>query len=76
VTGIGPITSLVVKPDAAVAWIVNTDEENGGYQVHAADKTGPRVLATGADIAPGSLALAGSTLYWTQGGRPFSGVLR
>jgi hypothetical protein len=33
------------------------------------------VLAEGGDIAAGSLALAGSTLYWTQGGLPRSASL-
>lgn len=73
--GIGPAVALVVKGDGSVAWIVRTDAENGTYQVHAVDKTGSRVLATGAEIAPGSLALAGSTLYWTQGGQPHSATL-
>jgi hypothetical protein len=75
VAGIGPITSLAVKSDGAVAWIVQTDEENGSYQVHAVDRSGARLLATGTDVAPASLALAGSTLYWTQRGRPFSASL-
>jgi hypothetical protein len=33
------------------------------------------LLAQGVDIAPGSLALAGSTLYWTQAGAPQSALL-
>jgi hypothetical protein len=72
--GIGAATALVVKPDGAVAWIVATAEASR-YQVHAIDKTGSRELAAGPDIAPESLALAGSTLYWTQGGRPMSARL-
>jgi hypothetical protein len=75
VTGIGVITSLAVKANGAVAWIVQTTEENGSYQVHAVDGSGARLLASGADVAPASLALAASTLYWTQGGRPFSASL-
>jgi hypothetical protein len=72
--GIGPTTALVVKGDGAVAWIVETGYPTE-YQVHAVDKTGSRVLASGADIDPSSLALAGHTLYWTQGGQPFSASL-
>jgi hypothetical protein len=73
--GLGPVDAIVVKSDGAVAWIVRTDPEEGMYQVHALDQTGSRVLSTGSDIAPNSLALAGSTLYWTQGGEPHSATL-
>jgi hypothetical protein len=53
--------------------------------VYALDKTGTRLLAAGNEIDPASLALsdggvhgpagrpvAGTTLYWTQGGKAFS----
>jgi len=73
--GNGTVVALVVKSDGAVAWIVGTDAEEGVYQVHALDESGSRVLATRDDIVPGSLALAGSTLYWTQGGQPRSATL-
>jgi hypothetical protein len=72
--GIGLTTAIVVKSDGAVAWIVETGFPTE-YQVHAVDKSGSRVLASGADIGPSSLALAGNTLYWTQGGQPFSASL-
>ncbi len=65
----------MVKLDGSVAWIVETGEEEGRYQVHAVDKSGSRVLASGPNIDPSSLALAGSTLYWTQGDQPFSASL-
>ena len=42
------------------------------YEVHAVDRSGSRVLSAGADIDPHSLALAGSTLYWIQAGKPMS----
>jgi hypothetical protein len=73
--GVGPATAVVVKSDGAVAWIVETDREEGYYQVHVLDGSGSRVLAEGPEIAPASLALVGSTLYWTQGGKPFSATL-
>jgi hypothetical protein len=72
--GIGPTTAIVIKSDGAVAWIVETGYPTE-YQVHAVDKSGNRVLASGIDIDPSSLALAGSTLYWTQGDQPFSASL-
>lgn len=82
--GKGSARSLVVKSDGAVAWIVETvsGPTVGGigpptiYEVRAVDKTGSRLLASGGDIDPSSLALAGSTLYWTQGGQPFSAQLQ
>ncbi len=77
--GIGPATAIVVKSDGAVAWIVQAPSEGSGaayeYQVHAVDKTGSRVLASGPEVEPHSLALAGSTLYWTAGGKPMSAIL-
>ncbi len=73
--GIGAVAGIVVKHDGSVAWIVETGEEEGRYQVHAVDKSGSRVLASNPDIDPSSLALAGSTLYWTQGGQPLSAPL-
>jgi hypothetical protein len=76
VIGAGPLVGSVVKPDGAVAWIDEAPPTSGGYEVHAVDSTGSRILASGTDIAPASLALAGSTLYWTQGGEPASSVLQ
>lgn len=77
--GVGPVVTLVVKSDGSVAWIAgNTkeaDEHATSYEVHAVDKTGNRLLASGAEIDPQSLALAGSTLYWTQGEKPMSATL-
>jgi hypothetical protein len=73
--GIGPTTAIVVKSDGSVAWIVQTNPGAGTYQVHALDSMGSRLLATGPDIDPSALALAGSTLYWTQGGKPASTTL-
>jgi hypothetical protein len=77
-TGVGPTTDIVVGADGATAWIVRVMTEQGeqGYEVHAVDKTGARVLATGSSIAPNSLALAGGTLYWTQGGVAMSASLQ
>jgi hypothetical protein len=77
--GTGSATAIVVKSDGAVAWIAENEElsvkESTYYEVHAVDKTVSRVLAAGKDIEPDSLALAGSTLYWTQGGKPMSSTL-
>jgi hypothetical protein len=67
---IGAATIIVVKSDGAVAWIAKVRAEAGTYQVHAVDGSGARLLASGADIEPDSLALAGSTLYWIQDGKP------
>ena len=73
VVGNGPASSIALKNDGSVAWITaDSVGETIYYEVHALDKTGNRLLATGTDIVPHSLALAGSTLYWTQDGKPFS----
>ncbi len=79
--GIGPATAIVTTSSGSLAWIVEVEEENENtgapavYEVRAADKSGVRVLASGSGIAPTSLALAGSTVYWTQGGKPASTIL-
>jgi hypothetical protein len=77
--GIGPAVAILVKNDGSVAWIAEdcylSENKPTYYQIHAVDKLGSRVLAEGTDIAPRSLALAGNTLYWTQGGKPFSAPL-
>jgi hypothetical protein len=73
--GAGVVPSIVVKSDGAVAWIADAGDSTGSLQVHVADAQGSRVVASGTDIDPSSLALAGSTLYWTQGGSPLSAVL-
>ncbi|MGA7705412.1 MAG: hypothetical protein WB998_11010 [Solirubrobacteraceae bacterium] len=83
--GAGPLTTLVVKGDGAVAWIVESGREEASaanhfvshseYTIFALDKTGTRQLAAGKNIDPYSLGLVGSTLYWTQGVEPGSAVL-
>jgi len=67
--------TIVAKSDGAVAWIVESRTYEDGYQVHAVDRTGSRLLAVCSDIEPHSLALAGSILRWTQGGKPMSASL-
>jgi hypothetical protein len=71
----GFVWSLVVKSDGSAAWIVNAGGQPPEYSVGSASKTGTSTLASGVGIAPSSLALAGSTLYWTQAGKPISAVL-
>jgi hypothetical protein len=80
--GVGPTAGFVLQHDGAVAWIVRTSAADGLYQVRAAGRatghglaTSSQVLASGPNIAPNSLALAGGTLYWTQGGKPMSAPL-
>jgi hypothetical protein len=76
--GNGWTNSIVVKGNGSVAWVVHLIDEAGPreYEVRAFDTTGERVLAKGAHIDPGSLALARSTLYWTQDGKSQSAALR
>jgi hypothetical protein len=75
--GFGHTTGIVLEEGGAVAWIVEVPaDEGGGFQVHAADSAGSRVLASGGDVDPSSLALGGTTLYWVQGGQPHTATLR
>jgi hypothetical protein len=71
---IGPVSGMVVKSDGAVAWI-SEPLAGGPCEVHAVDKNGSRLLASSTEVDPSSLALGGSTLYWTQDGKPMSSSL-
>jgi hypothetical protein len=74
--GDGETTSIVVTSDGSVAWIVRLAHAGPEeYEVRALAKTGERVLARGSNIDRYSLALARATLYWTEGGKPFSATL-
>jgi hypothetical protein len=75
VVGGGPVVAMVVKSDGAVAWFEESNFAPVEYTVHAVDKSGSRLLASGASVSRSSLALAGNTLYWTQGGKPVSAAL-
>lgn len=82
--GVGGITTIVVKKDGAAVWILDNYGRPSGpvpsdvqyYEVESVDKSGLRILASGTDIDPSSLALAGSVLYWVQGGQAFSALLQ
>jgi hypothetical protein len=77
--GIGPALAITVKSNGSVAWIAENDQKStksAPYdELHAIDKSGYRTIAVGKEISPKSLALTGSTLYWTQGGKAMSASL-
>jgi hypothetical protein len=61
----GPVTSLVLRADGAVAWIVEGCPPNSGrtYEV----RTPKEVLASGTDIDPDSLRRTAGGITWVQG---------
>ena len=73
------VTDLVLRGDGTMAWIVELRDSAMSPPSYELRRSGAgsasTLLALGADIAPGSLALAGSTLYWTQAGAPRSAPL-
>ncbi|MGA9286234.1 MAG: hypothetical protein WBV85_12420 [Solirubrobacteraceae bacterium] len=83
--GAGPVVAIVVKSDGSVAWMTESKNESPSREnefvasrefiVFSVDKSGTHQLAVGKNIDPSSLALVGSTLYWTQGGVPASAHL-
>jgi hypothetical protein len=81
--GVGPVTAVVIKSDGAVAWtafdflrtVANGSVHPEYFDLYAADQSGEHLVASGTEINPYSLALAGSTLYWTQDGKPMSAPL-
>jgi hypothetical protein len=76
VIGNGPAEGVVVKSNGSVAWIAvdgvhpNAPTLSTTYQVWKIDRTGQHLLAMGPQIVPDSIALAGSTVYWMNGGAP------
>jgi hypothetical protein len=85
--GVGGVAAIVLKSNGWVAWIARDHERSESaeqaagrelsyYDLYALDSTGQRLVAFGTEIDPSSLALAGSTFYWTQGGKSFSALLQ
>jgi hypothetical protein len=73
-----PAESLVLKANGSVAWIVDRAAFMGSprsIDVVAEDTAGRRILDSGLDIDPQSLALTGSTLTWQKGGTTRSATL-
>lgn len=68
----GPLTSRVtdleLSATGAAAWIADGEVWRSGAP-------GPVRLDAGPDIDPTSLAVAGSTVYWTRGGGSYSASL-
>jgi hypothetical protein len=60
----GVVTQLALKPNASFAYI-------GGGTVRKADAAGSGELDAGPGIEEGSLARAGSIVYWTKAGQAF-----
>lgn len=73
--GPGDVTAMVVKASGSAAWEVEVGSAPVEYEVRAVDSTGTRRLALGLGVDPHSLALGGNTVYWSEGGKPFSAVL-
>jgi hypothetical protein len=64
------VTSLVVKPDGAVAWIASGASilpNSRKVEVQLVDRRGQRRLDSGRAIVPGSLRLKRSKLTWLHG---------
>jgi hypothetical protein len=72
------VRHVVLRPNGALAWsVVSFPTMSGGRTgwLYASDREGMRTLASGADVDTESLARAGRTVYWTQGGKPYSASL-
>jgi hypothetical protein len=78
---VATVSGIVLKADGSLAFLstvfdLNGEALPGGPQLFAvAPGEAPALLDGGPGIAPGSLARAGSTLYWTKGGLPQSATL-
>jgi hypothetical protein len=65
----GFVAQLVLKPNGSFAYIANDT-------VRKADSAGVGQLDPGPNIEAGSLARAGSIVYWTKNGQPLSARLQ
>ena len=77
---VADVSDLVLRAKGSLAWIGTSFDAQGavqpGVQVVKAERGQPPVvLDAGLDVARGSLALAGTRLYWTKAGRPVSAPL-
>jgi hypothetical protein len=64
-------TDLVLSSTGSFAWIGSGPAGNEVHRLNAGEAA-DTVVDSGSDVQAGSLALAGSTLYWTKAGRPVS----
>jgi hypothetical protein len=74
----GAVLSLLVNSEGATAWVADGRQPETKVrlsEVHLVDSAGSQLLASSTEIEPLSLALGGSTLYWTQGGKPASALV-
>lgn len=69
------VQSLVLRPNGSLAWIGRYENTSGPPNTNYFVQTKTATLDSGASIAGGSLAIAGSTLYWLKGGTPFTATL-
>jgi hypothetical protein len=69
----GIVTALVLNRNGSAAWIRSVGD---GWDVHRLDSAGETVLDRGSAIGRYSLALAGSTLYWTNAGTARSAPIK
>jgi hypothetical protein len=76
----GIAVALVLKADGSLAWLTEDGHYSTLTELHAVDKMGSRILASGqtddgTEIGLRSLVLSGNTLRWMQGGKPFTATL-
>jgi hypothetical protein len=70
------VTDIDVNRQGRVGWIFRNRRAPEDIQVQTEGATEtPTVLDSGPDIALGSLAISGNTLYWTKAGAPQSAEL-
>jgi hypothetical protein len=70
------VTDIELRSNGAVGWIAfNNQAPAAGWEVRRADRRGSYLLAAGPSIAPTSLALSGTRLYWTDSGKAFGDTL-
>lgn len=73
---VAQVTDIDVNRQGRVAWIFRNRRAPEDVQVQTESNTEtPTVLDSGPDIARNSLAISGSTLYWTKAGAPQSAEL-
>lgn len=77
-TGSSPsaqVSDLVLSKSGSFAWIGSGPAGNEVHRFNVGD-TADTVIDSGPDLQAGSLALAGTTIYWTKAAKPASAAIK
>jgi hypothetical protein len=71
--GFNDVTDIVLRSTGSIAVIATSEADTP--QVWVVDRAGQRLVDGGPGVEPGTMALAGRTVYWMRAGVPVSVVI-